>query len=73
MHCQYRRKTDSQLIGEEETFFCLSRGDLKGETESEVMAAEDLALQTQTHRKYIEYVNKDEIICGNKMPTGCNR
>jgi hypothetical protein len=32
---------DRQLISQEEPFLCLSRGDLKGETESEIIAAED--------------------------------
>ena len=44
MHCQYIRSMDRQLIGEEDTFLCLLRGDLKGETESETTAAQDQAL-----------------------------
>jgi len=38
---------DRQLIGEEDTFLWRSRGDLKGETESETIAAQDQALQTK--------------------------
>jgi hypothetical protein len=30
---------DGQLIGKEDTFLWLSRGDLRGETESEIIAA----------------------------------
>ena len=37
------------LIGEEDTFLWLSRGDLKGETEGEIVAANDQALQTKYH------------------------
>jgi len=39
MHGQYIRNTDRQLIGEEDTFLWLSKGDLKTETESEIVAA----------------------------------
>jgi hypothetical protein len=38
-----------QLIGEEDMFLWLPRGDLKGETEGEVTAAQDQALQTKCH------------------------
>jgi len=38
---------DRQLIGEEDTLIRLWSVDLKGETESEVMAAQDQALQTK--------------------------
>jgi len=38
-----------QLIGEEDKFLWLPRGDLKGETESEVTAVQDQALQTKRH------------------------
>ena len=47
MHGQYIRYIDRQLISEEDTFVRLSQGDLKAETESEVMAAQDQALQTK--------------------------
>ena len=40
---------DRQLISEEDTFLWLSRGDLKGGTESERIAAHDQALQTKYH------------------------
>jgi len=42
-----------QLIGEEDKFIWLSRGDLKGETESEVTAVQHQALQNKCHgQKY---------------------
>ena len=44
MHGQYIRNIDRQLISEEDTFLRLSKGDLKAETESEIVAAQDQAL-----------------------------
>ena len=46
MHGQYIRNIDRQL-SEEDTFLWLSKGDLKAETESEIVAAQDQALQTK--------------------------
>jgi len=40
---------DRKLISEEDTFLLLSRGDLKEETESEITAAQDQALQNKYH------------------------
>jgi hypothetical protein len=47
MHGQYIRNIDSQHISEEDTFLWLTKGDLKAETESEIMAAQDQALKTK--------------------------
>ena len=49
MHGQYIRvrNMDRQLISEEDTLFWLSKGDPKAETESEIVAAQDQALQTK--------------------------
>jgi hypothetical protein len=47
MHGQYIRSLDRQLISEEDTFLLLSKGDLKVETESEIVAAQDQALETK--------------------------
>jgi Ni,Fe-hydrogenase III component G len=49
MNGQYIRSIDKQPIGEENTFLWLSKGDLKAETESEIVAAQDQALQTKYH------------------------
>ena len=48
MHAQYIRIIDTELISEEDTFLYLSKGDLKAETESETVAAQEQAIQ----RKY---------------------
>jgi len=48
MHGQCIRNIDRQLIGEEDTFLWLSKGEIKAVTESEIEAAQDQALQ----RKY---------------------
>jgi len=47
MHGQYIRNIDGELISEEDTFLWLSKEDLKAETESEVVAAQDQAIQTK--------------------------
>jgi hypothetical protein len=47
MHGQYTRNMDRQLISEEDMFLWLLKGDLKAETENEIMAAQDQALNTK--------------------------
>jgi len=47
LHGQCIRNIDRQLISEEDTFLWLSKGDLKAETESEIVAAQDQAIQTK--------------------------
>ena len=59
MHVQCIRSMDRQLITEEDTFQWLSRGDLKGETESEIIAAQDQALQTKQHATQILQTERD--------------
>jgi hypothetical protein len=41
MHGQFIRGLDRQLISEEDTFLWQSKGDLKVETENEIVAAQD--------------------------------
>ena len=59
MSGQYIRSMDRQLISEEDTFLWLLRGDLKGETESEIIAAQDQALQTKYHATNILQTETD--------------
>jgi hypothetical protein len=47
MHVQYIRNIDRELISEEDMFLWLLKGDLKAETESEIVPAQDEALQTK--------------------------
>jgi Ni,Fe-hydrogenase III component G len=47
MHRQYIRNVDRELIGEGDMLLWLSRGDLEAETESEIVAAPDQALNTK--------------------------
>jgi hypothetical protein len=49
MHGECIASVDRQLIGGEDTLLWLLRGDLKGETGSEIIAAQDQALQTKYH------------------------
>ena len=49
MHGQYIRSVDRQLTGAEDTLPWQQSGDLEGEARSEVMAAQDQALQTKYH------------------------
>jgi hypothetical protein len=72
MHGQYIRNMDRQLIGEEDTFLWLSKGDLKAKTEREIVVAQDQALNrkyyttkilhTETDSKCRLYQQHDEII-----------
>jgi hypothetical protein len=43
------RSLDTQLISENDTVWWLSRGGLEAETECEITAAKDQALQTKYH------------------------
>ena len=59
MHGQFIRNIDRQLISEDDTFLWLSKGDLKAETESETVAAQDQALQTKYYATKILNTEKD--------------
>ena len=47
LHGQYIRNIDRQFISKEDSFLWLSNGDLKADTESEILAAQDQVLQTK--------------------------
>jgi Ni,Fe-hydrogenase III component G len=49
MHDHYIESMDKRIISEEVTFLWLSRGDLKVQSESEIIAAQDQTLQTKYH------------------------
>ena len=49
IHGHYIISVDRQLTGAEGKLLWMSRGDLKGETGSEIMAAQDQVLQTKYH------------------------
>jgi 5-methylcytosine-specific restriction endonuclease McrA len=59
MHEQYIRNRDRQLISEEGTLLWLSKGDLKAETESEIVAAQDQALNTKYYATKILHTETD--------------
>jgi hypothetical protein len=52
---------DRQLISEEDTFLWLSKGDLKAETESELVAAQDEALNTKYHATKILHTDGQQM------------
>jgi hypothetical protein len=47
MHGQYIRSVDRQLVSEERHVPMAVEGDVKGETDSEIIAAQDQALRTK--------------------------
>ena len=59
MHDQYIRSIDRLLISEEDMFLWLLRGNLKAETESEILAPQDQALQTKFHAIKILHTETD--------------
>ena len=59
MHGQYVRNMDRQLISEEDTFLWVSKGDLKAETESEIVAAQDQVLDTKYYATKILHTETD--------------
>jgi hypothetical protein len=59
MHRQYIRSLDRQLISEEDMFLWLLKGDLKAETKSEIVAAQDQALQTKYYARKLLNIETD--------------
>jgi nitrogenase subunit NifH len=47
MHGQYIRKIEMQLISEVDTFLWITKADLTAETETDIVAPQDQALQTK--------------------------
>jgi hypothetical protein len=71
MYCQYFRSIDRRLVSEDNTFAWLVRGDLKAEPESDIISAQDQALQTkynetkglQTEMEFDKTVNEIISLC----------
>jgi outer membrane receptor for monomeric catechols len=59
MHWQYIRNMNRQLISEEDTLLWLSKGNFKAETESEIVAAQDQALNTKYYTTKILHTETD--------------
>jgi len=59
IHGQYIKSMDRQLFRQEDTFLWLSRGVIKGETGSEIIAAKDHAFQTKYHATKILQTETD--------------
>jgi len=60
MHVQYIRNIDRELISEEDTFLWVLKGDLKAETESEIVPAQDQVLQTKYYATKILNTETDK-------------
>jgi hypothetical protein len=56
---QYIRSVDKQLVSEEKTLLLLSRGDMKAETGSVIMAIQEQALKTKYHATKILQTETD--------------
>jgi hypothetical protein len=54
MHVEYIRNINRQLINDENTFLWLARRNIKEETESEIIATQDQALQIKYHAKNVK-------------------
>jgi hypothetical protein len=51
MHGQSPRSLDEKLVDKEQSYWCLKFGDIKGETESTIVAAQDEASAQTTLRE----------------------
>jgi hypothetical protein len=56
---RYIRSIDKQIFSEDDMLLLLSRGDVKAETESEVVAAKEQALKTKYHATKILQTETD--------------
>jgi hypothetical protein len=73
IHGQYIRSINKHLISEEDMFLWLSKGDLKAETESEMVAAQHQAMQ-QKYCKQEQIANADYVInLRRQQTTLCQR
>jgi hypothetical protein len=59
MHGQYIRNMDRQFISEEGTFLWISKGYLKVETENEIVAEQDQALNTKYYATKLLHTEMD--------------
>ena len=53
MHGQLPRHLDEKLVGIEQSYRWLKSGDIKGETESTIVAAQDQAISTNSFKNKI--------------------
>jgi hypothetical protein len=51
LHGQFKRSLDKGLIDKEQSYRWMKFGDIKGETESVIMAAQDQAVSTNYFKK----------------------
>jgi hypothetical protein len=58
-HGQYIRSIDRQFISQEDTFLWLSRGDLKGGSESKIIATQDQAFKPTILRQKLLQAETD--------------
>jgi hypothetical protein len=53
MDGQFPRSLDEKLVDEEQSYLWMKRGDIKGETESTIVAAQDQAVGTNYFKRTI--------------------
>jgi hypothetical protein len=53
MHGQFPRSLDEKLVNKEQCYRWLKFGDVKGETESSIVAAQDLAISRNYFKRKI--------------------
>jgi hypothetical protein len=57
MHGQFPHSSDKKLVGKEQSYWRLKFGDIKGETESTIVAAQVQAISTNYFQKKIRRWN----------------